>query len=133
MDITQHLRDLNISPSTTRRAIFGYLHEHENHPTVNQIYTELLESIPTLSKTTVYNVLELFIKHHIVYVIDTIDNEKRYDLVKEPHAHFLCEICNNIYDIPNVKLSYDKSKLDGFEIKEERVTFIGVCPSCKQN
>ncbi len=132
MDITKHLRDLNISPSTTRRAIFQYLYEKKNHPTVNQIYTELIHSIPTLSKTTVYNVLELFIEKDMVHVVDSIDNEKHYDLVLIPHGHFICESCNQIFDVPNVKVSYDKNILDGFDVREKRVTFIGVCPTCKQ-
>ena len=36
-----------------------YLMAHRTHPTVDEIYLALSPSIPTLSKTTVYNTLKL--------------------------------------------------------------------------
>ena len=44
------IRD-SIKPSVQRIAIMNYLIEHRTHPTVDEIYTALSPSIPTLSKT----------------------------------------------------------------------------------
>ena len=59
MDVVKRLQNHNIKPSVQRIAIMNYLIEHRTHPTVDEIYTALSPSIPTLSKTTVYNTLKL--------------------------------------------------------------------------
>ena len=59
MDVLKRLQNHNIKPSVQRIAIMNYLIEHRTHPTVDEIYTALSPSIPTLSKTTVYNTLKL--------------------------------------------------------------------------
>ena len=60
--IIQKLSAHNIKPSLQRLAIYSYLLEKKNHPTVDMIYSDLHPSMPTLSKTTVYNTLKLFIE-----------------------------------------------------------------------
>ena len=52
MDVVKRLQNHNIKPSVQRIAIMNYLIEHRTHPTVDEIYTALSPSIPTLSKTT---------------------------------------------------------------------------------
>ena len=59
MDVVKRLQNHNIKPSVQRIAIMNYLIEHRTHPTVDEIYTALSPSIPTLSKTTVYKTLKL--------------------------------------------------------------------------
>ena len=54
------LLEYNIKPSMQRIAIMEYLMEHRTHPSADEIYTALSPSMPTLSKTTVYNTLKLF-------------------------------------------------------------------------
>ena len=54
------LLEHNIKPSMQRIAIMEYLMEHPIHPSADDIYTALSPSMPTLSKTTVYNTLKLF-------------------------------------------------------------------------
>ena len=58
MDVVKRLQNHNIKPSVQRIAIMNYLIEHRTHPTVDEIYTALSPSIPTLSKTTVLQYLE---------------------------------------------------------------------------
>ncbi len=124
------LKQKGISPSYTRLMILEYLDQHRNHPTVDQIYQELLSFIPTLSKTTVYNVLKLFIQNEIAESINSSNNEKRYELKIDDHSHFTCIECGTIYDIPKVETTYDKSKLAHFDISHEEVNLLGVCDSC---
>ena len=62
-NIEKYLRDHGISPSYQRKRIFEYLYNSKDHPRVNDIYYALIDEIPTLSKTTVYNTLNLFIKN----------------------------------------------------------------------
>ena len=54
------LLEHNIKPSMQRIAIMEYLMDNPIHPSADDIYTALSPSMPTLSKTTVYNTLKLF-------------------------------------------------------------------------
>jgi len=59
-DIGNYLKNHDIKPSYQRMKIFQYLLDNHVHPTVDTIYKALCPEIPTLSKTTVYNTLNLF-------------------------------------------------------------------------
>ena len=97
-NIGEYLKAHEIKPSYQRIKIFQYLVENKNHPTVDMIYKALCTEIPTLSKTTVYNTLNLFIEKKIVNVIVIEENETRYDSVMAVHGHFKCEKCGKIYE-----------------------------------
>ena len=62
----QRLTEYGFRPSLQRIAIVEYLFTHSTHPVVDTIFNELSSSIPTLSKTTVYNTLKLFEEKNIV-------------------------------------------------------------------
>ncbi len=124
------LRNHDIRPSYTRMAIYRYLDENRNHPTVEAIHEALSASLPTLSKTTVYNTLHLFIRHHLVKEIDLQDH-KRYDIVQEPHAHFKCDVCDTLYDIDIVPPNAPTHD-DIVDVRDVQLVYHGTCKRCQQ-
>ncbi len=130
MDLAAHLTKNNIKPSLQRMKIFEYLYKNKNHPTVDMIYSSLSKEIPTLSKTTVYNTLNLFVVNNVAITVTIEDNEVRYDATIEDHAHFKCDICGTIYDI-EMDLSQAKfMKLNDFEVDKTSVYLNGKCKRC---
>ena len=121
----------NISPSYTRTRIYSYLEDNMFHPTVEDIYTSLKEDLPTLSKTTVYNVLKLFIEKSLVKAVNMQSNETRYEIYEHDHSHFKCSSCGAIYDIPQIETSYDLKGIGNFKVINEEVNLIGLCPKCQ--
>ena len=87
-DIGNYLKNHDIKPSYQRMKIFQYLLNHHTHPTVDDIFRNLSTEIPTLSKTTVYNTLNIFVDSRIVNEVIIEDNEVRYDVVMDTHGHF---------------------------------------------
>lgn len=69
-----YLISYNIKPSVQRIAIMDYLLAHKTHPSIDEIYLALCKDIPTLSKTTVYNTLKLFVEHGAALML-TIDEK----------------------------------------------------------
>ena len=53
------LKDHAIKITSQRLEILKYLDEHHTHPNVEEIYSELKKKHPSLSRTTVYNSLEI--------------------------------------------------------------------------
>ena len=130
MEFREVCKDKSISPSYTRMRIFDFLQESKSHPTVDEIYTNLKPELPTLSKTTVYNVLNLFIEKEIADSVNLSPTEARYELVINKHSHFKCEVCNTIYDIPYIKPQINTESLEGFIVEKDEVTLKGICSKC---
>lgn len=130
MNYSNHLNNNNIKPSIQRVKIFEYLYSNKNHPTVDNIYCSLAGEIPTLSKTTVYNTLKLFIENGITSALTIDSNEVRYDAIMDDHAHFRCDNCEMIYDIEIDNLKLKNNQLAGFKIDETNIHLKGKCKKC---
>ena len=127
-----YLKQHNIKPSTIRIKVLNYLLNNRIHPTVDDIYKNLLDDIPTLSKTSVYNTLDLFLENRVVNVIALYEKELRYDINTEYHGHFKCEKCGKVFDFPiNAKIIYD-NQLEGFQIKKKSIHLYGICKECNK-
>lgn len=132
IDISKYLSDYGVKVSFQRMKIFEYFVKHRNHPTVNDIYEEIVKEIPTLSKTTVYNTLNLFVEKNILDLIIIEENESRYDWAECIHGHFKCECCKGVYDI-GIDVNTMKQQipdLNGFKVNEHHIYFKGICPKC---
>lgn len=131
IDIPKYLAERGIKASYQRIRILKYFQDHLTHPTVNDIYLELVPEIPTLSKTTVYNTLNLFVEKDILDVILIEENEARYDWAMKTHGHFKCLECGDVFDL-NVQLDPDQIPgLKGYQIKEQHVYIKGICTTCQ--
>lgn len=128
--LLSQLKNKNIRLSHQRLKVLEYLCENPSHPTVDQIYVDLKQDIPTLSKTTVYNTLNTLVEAELVKLITIEENEVRYDMIIENHGHFKCESCRMIYNFHIDIDSFETKDLDGFKIHDKNVYFKGTCPRC---
>ena len=132
-NLSKHLIENNIKPSFHRMKIFEYLVNNNNHPTADEIYKEVVQEIPTLSKTTVYSTLALFLESKIVHGLYIEENEIRYDAILFNHGHFKCKKCKEIYDFAVDIDEFKNDELEKFQIHEKGVYFKGICPKCIEN
>ena len=91
--IRGYLTDNGVRPMNKRVKIMNYLVTKRNHPTAEMIYLELVNEIAGLSKTTVYNTLNLFVQEGITRALNIDSNELRYDADISQHGHFKCNEC----------------------------------------
>ena len=126
-----YLKDKGVKPSYQRIKIFEYLYTNKNHPTVDMIYKELVNEIPTLSKTTVYNTLKLFSEKSIILLINIEENELRFDADTSDHGHFKCTKCGNIMDFEVDLSELNMHNIEKYEIDETHLYLKGVCDKCK--
>lgn len=99
VDTSELLRRHGIRPSLQRIAVMDYLLAHRTHPTADEIYGALATQIPTLSKTTVYNTLALFVTQGAAAHIAIDPRGSRFDGDTSMHGHFLCTRCGALHDI----------------------------------
>lgn len=129
-DVGEYLKGNGIKPSYQRIKIFEYLINTKAHPTVDAIYRHLVKEIPTLSKTTVYNTLNLFIENEIALLITIEENESRYDADTSVHGHFKCEKCEAVVDFKTEHTHIAVHELADFQINQQHIYFKGVCAGC---
>lgn len=133
----QTLTSNGIRPSIQRVAILDYLHTHRTHPTVDEVYESLHPTIPTLSRTTIYNTLKLFESKGVIQVLHLSEQQVHLDADVTPHAHFYCNDCGSIFDIPieerfqaEVSQQLQHPHLKSFHISNTQVIHNGLCSQC---
>ena len=129
-----YLLSFNVKPSVQRMAIMDYLLTHRTHPSIDEIYLALCDEIPTLSKTTVYNTLKLFVEHGAAQMLTIDEKNACYDADISLHAHFLCKKCNKIFDFPAPAEDMQVAQMKdiGFQLEDVHYYYRGICPQCKQ-
>lgn len=130
-NVAGHLKVNGIKPSYQRLKVYEYLVKHRNHPTVDMIYRELVPLIPTLSKTTIYNTLNLFIEKKIAAMIVIEENETRYDADMSIHGHFKCRGCSRLFDLEIDPSLIAIPMLKEHQVNEYHFYFKGRCKECK--
>ncbi|MCF0221420.1 MAG: transcriptional repressor [Fibrobacter sp.] len=127
--LTQH----GIRPSLQRTTVLRFLRSVKTHPTVDEIYQALLPENPSLSRTTVYNTLELLCGHGLVSTLDFGEGFLRYDAVHTPHCHFKCSGCGRVFDIMTAPPDGLGVLPEGFVLKAVQLKFLGLCKKCSRN
>lgn len=126
------LLEYQIRPSQQRVAIMDYLMQHLTHPSADEIYRALSPSMPTLSRTTVYNTLKLFNDQGAVQMLTIDEKNACFDGDVSSHTHFLCKRCGRIYDMPVREVEGEAERLrgQGHVVTETHIYYKGLCKSC---
>ena len=93
----------------------------------------IAKRIPTISKTTVYNTVNLFLESGLIHAVTITGTKIRYDINSQNHHHFLCKKCGKIIDI-DVECPFAKGRVEeiyGNKIEEIHGYFKGVCKECR--
>lgn len=76
-----------LTPQKT--AIFEFLASTKNHPTAEEIFSEIQKQFPTLSVATVYKNLQKFVSLRIVQEIKSKDRKSHFDARMDTHHHII--------------------------------------------
>ena len=134
VDTITRLFTSGIKPSAQRVAVMDYLCTHYTHPTAEDIYTALAPSLPTLSKTTVYNTLRLLVGSGVVRQLSVGERGACFDANLSPHAHFLCRGCGRVFDLcQSADRPEELARLpEGFAVEQVELVLRGRCADCRQ-
>lgn len=82
-----------------KQIIYQAVCQLKNHPTAEDVYTQVHLNYPNISKATVYRVLKQLAEQDKLLKLD-FDEQVRYDDLCTKHFHFKCTRCGKIVDIP---------------------------------
>ena len=125
MDSATILSKHNVKPSIIRVMIYDFVKGTKSHPTVDDIYRHLHPAAPTLSRTTVYNSVKLFVSCGLFKALSIDGTQIRYDADTAHHGHFRCEDCERVFDFQIHEGC--ESGLDGFDVTQREIFYSGCC------
>ncbi len=94
--------------SKQRELIYENLKARCDHPTAEIIYTELKKDNPSLSLGTVYRNLNFLADAKMIRKLDVGQTIVHFDADLSAHHHFICNECQQVYDIFLVMMRKDK-------------------------
>ena len=130
--IKLRLNQKNIKATWQRIFIFHFLFESGNnfHFFAGHLTNYLKQKGVNLSTATIYNTLNLFIKHGFLKEVQGNSNSKIYDTCTETHIHFFIKTEGKVADYAmadfnaNVELNLKDPIPKGYKIEDVQVNII---------
>lgn len=115
-----------------RQIILDAVRSRCDHPTANEIFSQVSKKYPNISLGTVYRNLDILAELGEINKIKLNDAD-RFDLTVVPHNHFYCTKCKRIFDIDvPYSVKEDDRKIEGFYIESHQTIYSGICPDCQE-
>lgn len=117
-----------------RQAVYDVLSDlGPQHPTAAEVFVTAKERMPSISLATVYNCLETLTGAGAIKQVNIDREASRYCPNLQPHAHFYCTGCNQVFDI-GLERGADAESVwslpAGCRVEEMHVAMRGICGRC---
>ncbi|MCH4052901.1 MAG: transcriptional repressor [Atopobiaceae bacterium] len=116
-----------------RELVLSSVEGRCDHPSAEQVYEDVRDVDPHVSRATVYRNLHLLVDTGSIVSIRTEDGE-RFDRRTDDHAHIICQACGKVEDAPAPDLGdadERAAQATGFVVRGHAVVFSGICPECQ--
>ncbi len=124
--LAQLLSEHGIQPSAQRLAVAAYVLPSDQHPSADRVFAEVRSRIPMISRATVYNTLNLFVRRGLLKQLVLADGRVAFDPHVEPHHHFVDDASGTIVDVPREALEVRRLEgLKGLKVREYQVVLRG--------
>jgi Fe2+ or Zn2+ uptake regulation protein len=125
-DLVALMRERGIQPTSQRLAVARYVLATDEHPSAEQVFARVKPTLPILSRATVYNTLNLFVKHGLLRELHLAEGNVVFDPNIARHHHFIDDETGRIHDVPwsAVKVK-NVEALPGFEVHDYQVVMRG--------
>ena len=125
-NVQEILREHGIQPSAQRLAVAEYVLRTAEHPSADQVWARVSGTLPMISRATVYNTLNLFVRKGILRQLVLSEGSVVFDPKVEPHLHFVDDATGEIHEIPGDALDVRKVEtLRGLSVREYQVVLRG--------
>ncbi|MBR0192414.1 MAG: transcriptional repressor [Thermoguttaceae bacterium] len=123
-----------LAATIQRFIVYQTLCQMHNHPTPDMIFERLHPTCSSVSRMSVYRILEQFSRSRIIRRLNHPGSSMRYDAFMHPHHHLICVDCGAVYDIPcqedeQITLP-PESVPDGAIVLDYTLDFQGLCRRC---
>ncbi len=125
-DLGERLRQHGIQPSAQRMAVAEYVLSTEEHPSADQVWARVRADFPMISRATVYNTLNLFVRKGLLRQLTLAEGRVVFDPHLGPHHHFIDDLTGSIHDVPWEAVEVrNVENLKGVDVREYQVVMRG--------
>lgn len=136
--LSERVRQHGGKVTAQRLFVWQELMDDRTHPTAEDLYARLKPQAPTLSLTTIYNILNELVEWGEVRRFDTGDGRRHFDPNTASHAELICMRCHAVIDAPEeasdgcrtAKLVPDE--IAGYRVVTRSEQYYGFCPACRR-
>lgn len=120
-----------------KEIIYSALCRMANHPTADDVYKAVHEAHPSISRATVFRVLNKMAENGSVYKVNIANGADHFDHQTFRHYHAHCSKCGCVCDVKLAPLVMLEDK--GIEAEEDfsitgySLQFDGVCARCRES
>lgn len=134
-DFRRRCKEQGLACTFQRQMIYEAVVDSHEHPTLELIYEQVRQRIPSISLGTIYKNVKTFLDSGVLREVTLHHGSLRLESNMTPHHHLVCSSCKAIFDIKDSvvgPLRLPTSELPaGFLIQQCRVEFVGLCKSCQ--
>ena len=124
------LRARGLRSTPQRRAILGaFRGDPTEHLSADEVYARAAESVPELSRGTVYATLAEFSELGLLSAFGEPE-PVRYETNTTHHAHFRCRLCLRIFDLASGLQNPEEITDPGFTVERVDTRAEGICAEC---
>jgi Fe2+ or Zn2+ uptake regulation protein len=116
-------------------VILAALEQDHTHPTVEHLYDTLRRDHPSLSLSTVYQTLDVFIRTGLCRRVSGPGDHLRVDGTPQDHDHAVCYLCGAIVDVDRDQLQLPTPSghlSNGLMATGLRFEYEVICPACQE-
>lgn len=118
-----------------KEIIHSALCRMANHPTADEVYQFVHSEFPSISRATVFRVLNKLAENGIVLKVNINNGADHFDHQTFRHYHAHCNVCGDVCDVNLPPLSFlDENKIEAdldFMVTGYALQFDGVCAKCR--
>jgi methylated-DNA-[protein]-cysteine S-methyltransferase len=126
------LRARGLRSTPQRRAILGAFEgDPTEHLSADEVYARAAESLPELSRGTVYATLAEFSELGLLSAFGAPE-PVRYETNTTHHAHFRCRLCLRTFDLVSGLQNPAEITDPGFSVERVDTRAEGICAECNE-
>jgi Fur family peroxide stress response transcriptional regulator len=135
IDVFKELcRERGLRLTHQRLEIFSVLAEDGSHPSIEDIYNQVVPRLPMISLDTVYRTIATFEEYGLVRRVNFDGSKARFDTNLSDHHHLVCLDCQRVVDFywpsfDRLKMPRDVAGWDGIDTRQAEIR--GICPACQ--
>jgi Fur family peroxide stress response transcriptional regulator len=133
-ELVSLLRESGLKVTPQRLAICNFVLSSKEHPTVEQIHSEMLKTHPSISLNTVYQTMDMLIGLSLVQEMRFTSSSSRFDPNTSVHVNVICEKCGSITDFESKTLEKRWMEIVeeiGEQAVGQRLDLYTICKNCK--
>ncbi len=114
------------------KVVWDAVKNDKSHPTADQIYEKVRKRLPNISLGTVYRNLQKLVAVAKLQIV-MLGRSQHFDPLVGPHQHFICEVCERVFDViveSENELKPAKLPHEGFKVTSHQLAFYGTCKHC---